>query len=68
MSKFIDKMGTEISKHNNSDLRKLEDALVHIPDERAFIHSQVTALNLIRRIIFLEIDKRRNKPPIEPGE
>lgn len=68
MNKFINKTENEIMNLDNSDLRRLEDALVHIPDERAFQQSQVIALNLIRSIVFLEVDTRRNKPPIEPGE
>ena len=68
MSKFINKTRDEITNLDNSDLRELEDCLLHIPEEKSFIQSQIIAINLIRSIVFLEIDTRRNRPPMEPGE
>ena len=68
MNQYIKKMESVISNLGLSDLRKLEDLLLHVDDEKSFTHYQVIALNSIRSLVFLEQNNRRNPQQVEPGE
>ncbi len=63
---FVAQAKAEILNLNDRDLRKLEDLLLHIPEERGFTRGQILMLNSIRSIVFIEQNNRRGVSPIEP--
>ena len=66
--KFVIEITKSIMTLDNQNLRKLEDKLLHIPEERGFNKSQVVLLNEVRSVVFLEQESRRTHKPIELGE
>ena len=68
LDEFVSQVKLEILNLDDSSLRKLEDKLLHIPEERGFSRGQILMLNSIRSLVFIEQNNRRGVSPIEPGE
>lgn len=67
-NKLVVDITKDIVELDNHNLKKLEDKLLHVPEERGFNSSQIILLNEVRSVVFLEQENRRNPKPIEPGE
>lgn len=68
LDEFVALAKAEILSLDDSSLRKLEEKLLHIPEERSFSRGQILMLNSIRTVVFIEQNKRRGVQPLEPGE
>ena len=66
LDEFVVWAKSEILSLDDSSLKKLEDNLLHIPEERGFTRGQVLMLNSVRSIVFIEQNNRRGVSPFEP--
>ena len=68
LDEFVSQVKVEILNLDDSSLKKLEDKLLHVPEERNFSRGQIVMLNSIRTIVFIEQNNRRNHTPPILGE
>ena len=66
IGEFISTVKAEIAQMSDSSLRKFENGLLHVPEERGFTYGQISMLNAIRSAVFIEIENRQNKTEKQP--